>query len=59
MTNAKSRGAVWLEKLAPAGVPFLPLIDSVKAVEQDGVIYVAVVPDPNNHYPRALSLIHI
>lgn len=24
MTNAKSRGAVWLEKLAPAGVPFLP-----------------------------------
>ena len=53
MTNVKSRGAVWLERLAPAGAPFLPLIDSVKAVEQDGAIYVAVVPDPNNHYPRA------
>ena len=49
MTNVKSRGAVWLERLAPAGAPFLPLIDSVKAVEQDGAIYVAVVPEPNNH----------
>ncbi len=44
MTNVKSRGAVWLERLAPAGAPFLPLIDSVKTVEQDGAIYVAVVP---------------
>ena len=53
MSNIKSRGSVWLEKLAPARVPFLPLINSVKAVEQDGAVYVAVVPDPDNHYPRA------
>lgn len=53
MNKSISRGKTWLDLLSRGGTPYMPSIDSVQAVEKDGMIYIAVVPDPNNHYPRA------
>ena len=53
MTNYRSRGERWLDLLTNhepknAGWP-----DSVRVVDYEGARFIAVVPDPNNHYPRA------
>jgi len=52
-----SRGAVWLEKLAPNAHRLSGLCPSVQAadgeINGEAVRFIAVVPDANNHYPRA------
>ncbi|NDJ59121.1 biotin-independent malonate decarboxylase subunit gamma [Enterobacteriaceae bacterium 4M9] len=57
MSQTQSRGATWLAKLAPNAQRMSGLCPSVQVV--DGEIggeparFIAVVPDANNHYPRA------
>ncbi|AMO46871.1 malonate decarboxylase gamma subunit [Kosakonia oryzendophytica] len=57
MSTTMSRGALWLEKLAPNAQRLSGLCPSVRAVDGDvngeAVRFIAVVPDANNHYPRA------
>ncbi|TDT51397.1 malonate decarboxylase gamma subunit [Enterobacter sp. AG5470] len=57
MSTTMSRGALWLEKLAPNAQRLSGLCPSVQAVDGDvngeAVRFIAVVPDANNHYPRA------
>lgn len=49
----KSRGMIWLELLSNHA-PLMPgLAPSVRVADSEGIRYVAVVPDPQNHYPRA------
>ena len=57
MSNAMSRGQLWLETLVPNAKRIEGLCPSVQAA--DGELngetarFIAVVPDANNHYPRA------
>ncbi|WP_130098430.1 biotin-independent malonate decarboxylase subunit gamma [Siccibacter turicensis] len=57
MSDSVSRGALWLEKLAPNATRMAGLCPSVQVA--DGELngetarFIAVVPDVNNHYPRA------
>ncbi|MDP9567908.1 UNVERIFIED_ORG: malonate decarboxylase gamma subunit [Kosakonia oryzae] len=57
MSTTVSRGALWLEKLAPNAQRLSGLCPSVQAadgqVNGEAVRFIAVVPDANNHYPRA------
>lgn len=57
MSNVISRGELWLETLAPNVKRIEGLCPSVQAA--DGELngetarFIAVIPDANNHYPRA------
>ena len=57
MSNAISRGELWLQALVPNARRLEGLCPSVQAA--DGELngetarFIAVVPDANNHYPRA------
>lgn len=57
MTNAMSRGELWLKTLAPSAKRLEGLCPSVQAADGElngeAVRFVAVVPDANNHFPRA------
>lgn len=57
MSNSKSRGELWLETLAPNAKRIVGLCPSVQAADGElngeAVRFVAVVPDANNHFPRA------
>ncbi|MCG0457468.1 biotin-independent malonate decarboxylase subunit gamma [Enterobacter cloacae complex sp. ECC445] len=57
MSNSKSRGERWLETLAPNAKRVAGLCPSVQAADGElngeAVRFVAVVPDANNHFPRA------
>ncbi len=57
MNNAISRGERWLETLAPSAKRIEGLCPSVQAADGElngeTVRFVAVVPDANNHFPRA------
>ena len=57
MSTTVSRGALWLEKLAPNAQRLSGLCPSVQAVDGningEAARFIAVVPDANNHYPRA------
>ena len=57
MSNAISRGELWLETLAPNAKRIAGLCPSVQAADGElngeAVRFVAVVPDANNHFPRA------
>ncbi len=57
MTNSVSRGELWLQTLAPNARPLEGLCPSVQAADGElngeTVRFVAVVPDANNHFPRA------
>lgn len=57
MSNSVSRGALWLGKLAPNAQRVQGLCPSVQAadgeINGEAVRFVAVVPDANNHFPRA------
>jgi len=57
MSNSKSRGELWLETLAPNVKRIAGLCPSVQAADGElngeSVRFVAVVPDANNHFPRA------
>lgn len=59
MTQSNSRGAVWLEKLAPNAPRMSGLCPSVQVADGElngeSVRFIAVVPDANNHYPRAAN----
>ncbi|WNN50239.1 biotin-independent malonate decarboxylase subunit gamma [Siccibacter colletis] len=59
MSESVSRGALWLEKLAPNATRMAGLCPSVQVA--DGELngetarFIAVVPDAGNHYPRAAN----
>ncbi|MGC0850781.1 biotin-independent malonate decarboxylase subunit gamma [Pantoea agglomerans] len=57
MTQTNSRGATWLEKLAPDAQRLSGLCASVQVADGqlngESVRFIVVVPDPQNHYPRA------
>lgn len=57
MTQTNSRGATWLTKLAPAAQRLSGLCASVQVADGElngeSVRFIAVVPDADNHYPRA------
>ena len=57
MTNAISRGELWMTLLAPNAKRVEGLCPSVQAADGElngeTVRFVAVVPDANNHFPRA------
>ena len=57
MTNAISRGELWLETLAPHAPRLAGLCPSVQVADGqlngEAVRFIAVVPDVNNHFPRA------
>ncbi|HEX4501786.1 MAG TPA: biotin-independent malonate decarboxylase subunit gamma [Scandinavium sp.] len=57
MNQSTNRAAVWLEKLAPNAPRMSGLCPSVQVADSElngeSVRYIAVVPDANNHYPRA------
>ncbi|KOQ95046.1 biotin-independent malonate decarboxylase subunit gamma [Pluralibacter gergoviae] len=57
MTKLNSRGAVWLDKLAPNAPRMGGLCPSVQVADGelngDTVRFIAVVPDADNHFPRA------
>lgn len=57
MTQSNSRGALWLEKLAPNAPRMNGLCPSVQVADGElngeSVRFIAVVADANNHYPRA------
>jgi malonate decarboxylase gamma subunit len=57
MSNSVSRGELWLETLAPNAQRLAGLCPSVQAVDGEingeTVRFIAVVPDANNHFPRA------
>lgn len=58
MTQTHSRGALWLNKLAPNATLMSGLCPSVQVADGklngESVRFIAVVPDANNHYPRAV-----
>ncbi|WP_332880989.1 biotin-independent malonate decarboxylase subunit beta [Streptomyces sp. NBC_00564] len=45
------RGRTWITALA--GTTARPVIESVLRTDTDGITYLAVVPDPDNHFYRA------
>src|SRR5471032_764611 len=55
--NAVSLGDYWFAELTKDATPLTGLCPSVKAADgkmnDQAVRYIAVVPDKNNHYPRA------
>lgn len=57
MSNSISRGELWLETLAPNVKRLSGLCPSVQAADGElngeAVRFIAVVPDANNHFPRA------
>ncbi|SUG52964.1 malonate decarboxylase, gamma subunit [Salmonella enterica subsp. arizonae] len=57
MSNSTSRGELWLDTLAPNAKRLEGLCPSVQAADGElngeAVRFIAVVPDANNHYPRA------
>lgn len=57
MSNTVSRGALWLEKLAPDATRLSGLCASVQVADSElngeAVRFIAVVPDADNPYPRA------
>lgn len=57
MTQTNSRGATWLTKLAPDAQRLSGLCASVQVADGElngeSVRFIAVVPDADNHYPRA------
>ena len=58
MNSYLSRGDFWFQKLTQTGQPLKGLCPSVKAADiadpQFGIVrYITVVPDKNNHFPRA------
>lgn len=57
MTNSMSRGELWLDIFAPNAQRVEGLCPSVQAADGElngeAVRFVAVVPDANNHFPRA------
>ena len=57
MTNAISRGELWMTLLAPNVKRVEGLCPSVQAADGElngeAVRFVAVVPDAHNHFPRA------
>lgn len=57
MTQRNSRGAIWLAKLAPNASRMSGLCPSVQVADADfngeNVRFITIVPDANNHYPRA------
>lgn len=57
MSNSISRGELWLETLVPNAKRIAGLCPSVQAADGElngeTVRFIAVVPDANNHYPRA------
>lgn len=57
MSHSVSRGALWLEKLAPNAKRLAGLCPSVQAADGElngeAVRFITVVPDAHNHYPRA------
>ncbi|EDX9484727.1 biotin-independent malonate decarboxylase subunit gamma [Salmonella enterica] len=59
MSNAISRGELWLQTLAPNAERLSGLCPSVQAADGElngeAVRFIAVVPDANNHYPRATN----
>ncbi|EEX2762460.1 biotin-independent malonate decarboxylase subunit gamma [Escherichia coli] len=57
MHQFPNRAALWLNKLAPNAPMMNGLCPSVQVadgqINSESVRFIAVVPDPNNHYPRA------
>lgn len=57
MSNSKNRGELWLETLASNAKRIAGLCSSVQVADGElngeAVRFVAVVPDANNHFPRA------
>lgn len=57
MSQVAHRGALWLDALAPGKPRLSGLCPSVQVADGDiagePVRFIAVVPDANNHYPRA------
>lgn len=57
MSQFPNRAALWLNKLAPDAPLMSGLCPSVQAADGqiagESVRFIAVVPDANNHYPRA------
>lgn len=57
MTQTNSRGATWLTKIAPDAQRLSGLCASVQVADGElngeSVRFIAVVPDADNHYPRA------
>ena len=53
MEKMKSRGDLWLTLLTDGTPLSYKTAPSVKAVHFGGAVYLAVVPDSNNRYPRA------
>lgn len=54
MSNS-TRGRVWFDRLTKGAPKAEGLIDSVECVKTPEAVYIAVVPDENNQYPRARS----
>src|SRR5471030_439943 len=56
-SNTVSRGDYWFAELTKDATPVAGLCSSVKAadgkINDQAVRFIAVVPDKNNHYPRA------
>ncbi|WP_226100579.1 biotin-independent malonate decarboxylase subunit gamma [Dickeya oryzae] len=59
MSQVAHRGALWLDALAPGKPRLSRLCPSVQVADGDiagePVRFIAVVPDANNHYPRAVK----
>lgn len=57
MSQFPNRAALWLNKLAPDAPLMSGLCPSVRVadgqINGENVRFIAVVPDANNHYPRA------
>lgn len=57
MSQFPNRAALWLNKLAPDAPLMSGLCPSVQVadgqINGESVRFIAVVPDANNHYPRA------
>ncbi len=57
MSQSLNRGALWLNTLAPNATLMEGLCPSVQVADAqsmgEAVRFIAVVPDANNHYPRA------
>lgn len=60
MSQFPNRAALWLNKLAPDAPLMSGLCPSVQVadgqINGENVRFIAVVPDANNHYPRAAGM---
>lgn len=58
MSQFPNRAVLWLNKLAPDAPLMSGLCPSVQVadgqINGENVRFIAVVPDANNHYPRAM-----